>query len=261
MRGRTVLLTGATGGIGQAIARALAARGAQLVLTARRVEILDDLATELSATTISADLADPDSIQTLVDRAGPVDILVANAALPSSGQITDFAPEEIDRALDVNLRSPILLSRALCPGMVRRGSGNIVLICSLSGKIAAGGGALYSATKFGLRGFGLALREDLRPHHVGVSVIYPGFIRDAGMFAEANVQLPKGVGTRTPEQVAAAVVRAIDRNRGETDVAPLGLRVGSIIGNLAPETTAAVNRRMGARKIAAEMAEGQRDKR
>ncbi|MGI8847993.1 MAG: SDR family NAD(P)-dependent oxidoreductase [Candidatus Dormibacteria bacterium] len=261
MRGKRVLLTGATGGIGQAIARALAARGARLTLTARRAEILRDLAGELGATTIAADLTDPASIATLIHEAGRVDILVANAALPSSGLITDFTAEEIDRALAVNLRAPILLSRELSAAMSARRSGHIVLISSLAGKVAAGGASLYSATKFGLRGFGIALREDLRPHGVGVSVIYPGFIRDAGMFADSGVELPRGVGTRTPTQVATAVVRAIERNRGEVDVAPLGLRVGSLIGGIAPGTVAAVNRRLGGARVAENLAEGQRDKR
>ncbi len=132
---------------------------------------------------------------------------------------------------------------------------------SLSGRAAAGGGALYSATKFGLRGFALSLREDLRPSGVGVSTIFPGFIRDAGMFARAEVPLPRGVGTRSPEDVAAAVVRAIERNKAELDVAPLGLRVGSLISGIAPEMALNGSRRMGGAKIADGLAAGGRDHR
>src|SRR5207302_648948 len=85
--------------------------------------------------------------------------------------------------------------------------------------------------KFGLRGFALGLREDLRPHGVGVSLVLPGFIRDAGMFAEANVELPRGVGTRSPEEVAAGVLKAIEQNRAEVEVAPLGVRLGATFGS------------------------------
>ena len=145
--------------------------------------------------------------------------------------------------------------------MAARGRGHLVFISSLSGKSAQGGGALYSATKFGLRGFALSLREDLRPAGVGVSTIFPGFIRDAGMFARAGVELPRGVGTRSPEDVAAAVVRAIERDRAEIDVAPLGVRLGAAISGLAPALSAAASRRMGAAKIAAGLAAAGREHR
>ena len=87
--------------------------------------------------------------------------------------------------------------------------------------------SVYCATKFGLRGFALGLRDDLVPNGVGVTVVFPGFIRDAGMFAESGAKLPPGVGTKTPEDVARAVVRAIESDRAEIDVAPLALRAGA----------------------------------
>ena len=188
-------------------------------------------------------------------------MLVANAALPGSGELTELTQEQIDRILDVNLRAPIALTRALADGMIRRRRGHVVLVSSLSGKAAARASSIYSATKFGLRGFAHGAREDLRPHGVGVSVVLPGFIREAGMFADAGVQLPRGVGTRSPEDVAAAVIRAIDRNRAELDVAPVGLRVGAGIASVAPQLAATVGRRMGSEKIATDLAAGQIDKR
>ena len=145
-------------------------------------------------------------MERLIAEAGEVDVLIANAALPASGAFTELTQAEIDRMLEVNLRAPIALARALAPAMVARGGGHIVFISSLSGKAASPASSVYSATKFGLRGFALGLREDLRPHGVGVSVVLPGFIRDAGMFADAGVELPPGVGTRTPEEVAAGVI-------------------------------------------------------
>jgi short-subunit dehydrogenase len=259
--GRTVLLTGATGGLGQAIARRFAREGASLVLTGRRSAVLEPLADELSARVLAIDLADPVQVDELVAQAGDADILIANAALPASGLIDTFSVEEIDRALAVNLRAPIVLSRAMAPRMAARGSGHIVLISSLSGKSAPAGSALYSATKYGLRGFGLGLREDFRDRGVGVSLVSPGFIRDAGMFHEAGTKLPPGVGTKTPEDVAAATLAAVQRNRGEVEVAPLALRAGALASLVAPELAGAVARRMGAGRIARDMAAGQRDKR
>lgn len=259
--GTNALITGATGGIGQAIAEALAAQGARVVLTGRRTEILEPLADKLKGTAIAADLADEASLEGLLDQAGPLDIVVANAALPGSGPLLDYSVEEIDRSLAVNLRAPIVLARLVAPKLVERGSGHLVFINSLSGKTASGSAAMYNATKFGLRGFALALREDLRPYGVGVSTIFPGFIRDAGMFAEAGVALPRGVGTKTPGQVAKAVVRAVVKDLAEVDVAPLPLRFGAVIGGAAPALASAVQRRIGGDQIARNLAEGQRAKR
>jgi short-subunit dehydrogenase len=257
----TALITGATGGIGQAIARELAGHGASLVLTGRRADVLEPLAAELGGRAIVADLCDRDAAVRVVEEAGPVDVLVANAGLPASGPLTDFSLEEIDRAVEVNLRVPIVMARLAAEQMTSRGRGHMVFVSSIGGKVAAGGASLYNATKFGLRGLALGLREDLRPHGVGVSAIYPGFIRNAGMFADAGVSLPPGVGTSTPEDVARAVARAIERDRAEIDVAPLPVRLGVGLGRLAPGLFARVQRRSGAEELTRALTEGQRDKR
>jgi short-subunit dehydrogenase len=259
--GSTVLLTGATGGLGQAIARALSARGAKLILTGRRSEVLEPLAAELDARALSVDLSDADGVDRLAAEAGDVDILVANAALPASGRLETYTVSEIDRALDVNLRAPIVLAHALAPEMIERGRGHLVFMSSVAGKAATPGAALYNTSKYGLRGFAASLRADLHDSGVGVSAIFPGFISEAGMFADADVKLPVGVGTRTPQDVARAVVRAIERNRGEIDVAPLPVRAGVILAGAAPELAATVARRLGSDAIAREFEDFQRDKR
>jgi short-subunit dehydrogenase len=258
--GRTALVTGATGGIGQAIARALAARRAKLVLTGRQAEVLGRLARDLNAQVFAVDLADRRALELLIERAADVDVLVANAALPASGRIDAFTDDEIDMAIDVNLRAPILLARALAVYMAARRTGHLVFINSLSGKVAAPGASLYSATKFGLRGFAQCLRQELHGTGVGVSTIFPGFIRDAGMFARSGVTLPRGVGTRSPEEVATAVVRAIEHDLSEVDVAPVGLRVGALMAGVAPAVSGTVQRWLGAGKIADDIARGQRRK-
>ena len=257
-------MTGATGGIGEAIARALHARGARLVLTGRREEQLDRLRTSLGegrVEVVPLDLAERDGPARLAEAAGAVDVLVANAALPASGRVEDFAPDEIDRALYVNLRAPIQLTRAVLPGMLERGRGHVTIVSSLSGKVASPRSGIYSATKFGLRGFAAGLREDVERSGIGVTVIFPSFVSDAGLFADSGVKLPRWVGTRTPQQVAAAVVRGIEQERAEVDVAPLSLRLGTRLAELAPVTAARVQRRLGSERIADAMTDAQRHQR
>ncbi|MGI8595196.1 MAG: SDR family NAD(P)-dependent oxidoreductase [Solirubrobacteraceae bacterium] len=259
--GRRTLVTGATGGLGQAIARALASRGASLVLSGRRIDVLEPLARETGAQVVAADLADRCAVGALIEQAGAVDVLVANAAVPASGRLEEYAEEQIDRALDVNLRAPILLAQRLGEGMVARSSGHLVFVSSLSGKVATSGSALYSATKFGLRGFAMGLRQDLRDRGVGVSCVFPGPIEDAGMFADTGVSLPRLAGSRRPEDVAEAVVQAIECNRGEVDVAPLQMRIGAALAGAAPSVVTRLQQRLGADEIAARVGNAQRGKR
>jgi short-subunit dehydrogenase len=174
VRGKTVLLTGATGGIGHAIAHQLHAEGAGLVLTGRRVEELGALANELSAKAIPADLTEPEGLSRIIGEAGPVDILVANAAVPADGHLTDFSVARLDDAIAVNLRAPMLMAHQL-------------------------------------------QRRDLSP----------------------------GFRTCTPQRVARAVIRAIERNTAETIVAPVETRLAVAFGSLAPELNATVQRRLG----------------
>lgn len=260
LTGGKVLITGATGGLGQAIARAFAGRGADLLISGRRVDLLDELAAEVGGRTLPCDLASREEVERLAAEAAQagVEVLVANAAAPGAALLTETSQEEIDAMLEVNLRAPVTLARALLPGMIGRGRGHLVFISSLQGRATTPGAPIYCATKFGLRGFALAMREDLRGTGVGVSVVMPGFIREAGMFAETGVRLPVGVGTRPPTDVARAVLRAIERNVAELDVAPLGLSLGSKVASVAPALAAAVSRLMGSQRIAADMRAAQR---
>jgi short-subunit dehydrogenase len=237
--GSTVLLTGASGGIGHAIAKSVADRGGRLVVTGW----------------------ERNDVERLANEAGEVDILIANAGLPASGTLESFTVDEIDRALDVNLRAPMMLAKRLAPAMVAKGRGHLLFVSSLYGKAASPGTGVYSATKYGLRGFAAALRQDLRTTGVGVSVVFPGVIREAGMFADAKVDLPAGVGTSSPDEVADGIVNAIEKNRGEVDIAPLSMRVVTNVAGVVPEFIAGVQRRLGADKVMAKVAEGQRDKR
>jgi short-subunit dehydrogenase len=261
LAGARVLLTGATGGLGQAIARALHDRGSELVLTGRRTQVLQPLADELGATAIAADLSSATDVERLSAAAGRIDLLVLNAALPGSGAVLDYTPEQIERALRVNILSPALMARRFAPDMIARGRGHIVFIGSLSGLAATPGTGVYSMTKFGLRGFAHGLRQDLHGTGVGVSIVQPGFIRGAGMFADTGLAPPRGAGTVSTDQVVAAVLRCIERNRAEANVAPVALRVGSHLSGFAPGLAATLARRMGVQKHAVDFADRQKDKR
>jgi short-subunit dehydrogenase len=259
LAGRSALLTGATGGLGRAIAAALAARGARLILSGRKPEALESLATELPGDdhrVLPADLAAPAAAERLVAEAGDVDALIANAGLPGAGLLTDFSSDEVTRALRVNLEAPILMARALYPAMVDRGSGHLVFVSSLSGKVASPRTSIYNATKFGLRGFAFGLRTDLSPLGVGVSVITPGFVREAGMFADSGAKPPPGMGTTTPDRVGSAVVKAIEKDKLEIVVAPLSLRAVSHLGLASPAISVRAQSGSAGQKAAKELADG-----
>jgi short-subunit dehydrogenase len=259
LRGKSVLITGATGGLGQAIARRLHAEGCTLTLTGRRADVLKPFAAEVDGRAIEADLSKEDDTNRVAEQ--DVDILVANAALPGAGLLETYTAEEIDRVLDVNLRSPIMLAKLLGERMLARGEGHIVFISSLSGKSATPFSSLYNATKFGLRGFALALRADWDPRGVGVSCVNPGPIAEAGMFHNAGAKLPSGITQRRPEDVAAAVVKAITHNKAEIDVADLVTKVGATLALLAPQTTNRLGKLVGADRVAQQVAEGHREHR
>ncbi|MEW2085075.1 SDR family NAD(P)-dependent oxidoreductase [Streptomyces sp. NPDC005283] len=260
--GATVLLTGVTGGIGGALAAELAEKGAKLVLTGRRADALEPLADRYGARTIVADLADPADVERLAAEAAGTDILIANAALPSSGDLLDYTPEQIDRALAVNLRAPAMLARLLAPAMVEARRGHLAFVGSMSGKTATKYSALYDATKFGLRGFALSLRQDLHDHGVGVSIVQPGFVRDAGMFAATGAEAPAGLRTVSPRQVVAGVFRAVEQNRAEVNVAPVEMKVLTAIGGQFPGFSERVQRRAsGADRTVRDIVEAQRGSR
>jgi short-subunit dehydrogenase len=249
LSGSRVLLTGATGGLGSGMARALRAHGAELILTGRRVEALERLAAETGARSIAADLSVPAEVTRLLDEAGPVDILINNAALSAVGPVVDFSEEEIARTVDVNLLTPILLTRAVTPQLVGRGRGHIVLIGSLSGRTASKGSALYNSTKFGLRGFALAHRQDLHGTGVGVSIVEPTFVSEAGMYADSGVALPKGVRTVSPDEVTRAVIRSIEKNVDEIVVAPVEQRIQASLALVAPSVDARLQRAFGVSEV------------
>jgi len=262
VRGKTVLLTGASTGLGPHIARRLHREGATFILSARNQVALEKLAGELGdSRVIAADLSRPGEPERLADEAGPVDVLLSNAGIPATGRLATFRIDQVDRAIAVNLRAGIVLATKLLPGMLERKSGHMVFMSSIAGKLPAGGESMYNATKFGIRGFGLALREELWGTGVGVSVISPTFVSEAGMWAVTGLKAHPIAGEVSPAQVADAVWRAISRNRREIDVVPIQLRTVLKLQALTPGVFATMARWMGATRSNEALDRHQRDKR
>jgi short-subunit dehydrogenase len=267
LRGRNAVLTGASRGIGVHIARALAAEGVNLVLSARSQAPIELLAEELGASGIRAVAVTAD-VGRAADRAallarseaefGNIDILINNAALEDNGGFVDFAPEHIDYMLQVDLVAPMLLTRAVLPAMLARRSGHVVNIASVAGKCATPYNVPYSAAKGGLVLFTQSLGAELEGSGVSASVIVPGYVSEAGMMAEKirdhAVAVPLLVGASPPEAVARAVVRALRKDRLEIVVAHPLMKLVQACNQLFPEAVTWFNKRIGAfepfRKVA-----------
>lgn len=207
---KVALITGASRGIGLAIARALAAMGAKLALCAQDPGRLIGVAAEFERQGISvlaapADVSVPANIAPLVQKTekslGPIEILINNAGIGVFGPIQESSETNWDAVLDTNLKSVFLLSRAVAPGMIARRSGHIVNIASLAGKNVFAGGAIYCASKWGLLGLTGCMAEDLRPHGIRVSAVCPGSV--ATDFSPHSTKDPGKM--LQPEDVAHAV--------------------------------------------------------
>lgn len=221
--GKRALLTGATGGLGRAIAEALAERGARLVLSGRDEAQLTEFAAGLAGEghrALPADLALEGEPDRLAAEAGEVDVLIANAGLGGRSAVESGDVETVRTVARVNYEAPLVLTACLLPGMRERGSGSLVFISSLAGKAIPLKSALYASSKAGVRAFALGLAGDLAGSGVSASSINPGFVRDAGMFHDSGRRPPPALGTATPTDVAGAVLEAIETGRREIDVAP-----------------------------------------
>ncbi|HKA90829.1 MAG TPA: SDR family NAD(P)-dependent oxidoreductase [Haliangiales bacterium] len=210
------LVTGASAGIGEAIARELARAGARLVLVARRRELLDKLAAELGEAhrVIAADLGDPARATSLAAEVGDIDVLVNNAGVQIVGPTIGTPPEEGENLLRINVFSPMRLVLACLPAMVARGSGTIVNIASLAALAPAPGMFYYNASKAALGAASEALRGELRGTGVNVVTVYPGPVRTAmEQAAWAKYERTLAVPTGTAEELAVLVRRAIERRR------------------------------------------------
>lgn len=234
LAGRTVMVTGATGGIGRAIVAELGRAGATVVVHGRQRSLVEALAAEVGGRAVVADLADRAAVADLADGLADLDVIVLNAAQRGDAELTDLSVQDVDELIEVNLRAPIQLARGAAAAMTARGSGHIVLVTSLAAMGSGPRSEVYSATKAGLRLFGLGLREALAPSGVGVTLVTPGYVSDAGMFAREARPLPPGFATVTPEHVARSVRTGIERNRAEVVPASPGVRLAALGAHLFP---------------------------
>lgn len=211
-----VVITGASSGIGETTARLLAKQGHKLAIAARRVDRLEALAKDLVEQTevlvVPTDVSDPTAIHNLAkvtyEKFGVIDVWINNAGIGGSSiQWLEAGVENAQQAISINLTAPILATQAVFPYMKKQGRGQIINIASVAGHI--GTNSMYSATKFGLRGHSEALRRELRPHGIYVSVISPGFVRTA-MTAHRKMAMMPG-----PEVVANAISKVIRKPRRE----------------------------------------------
>jgi len=227
--GKTVVVTGASSGVGAAAARAFAAEGAKLVLAARDAEALAAVAKEIGggAVAVPTDVADPEAARALLEQAewahGAVHVLVNNAAVNHRGPVETVEAADLAQIVEVNLRAPIVLTRLALPYLRKSGGGAVVNVASLAGQVPLPEEATYSATKFGLRAFTYALADELRGSGITVSVVSPGPI-DTGFISNDLDHVPDLVFSQpisSPEQVAKAVLDCAADGRVERTIPQL----------------------------------------
>ena len=250
LRGRNALVTGAAGGLGHYIARALAAEGVNLVLSDLPVASADDLIAELEPRGVKvewvpADLTETAQIEDFAASAeeaiGPLDILVNNAGVEFGKSFLEQTREELEKTTAINLLAVMELTRVVLPGMVERGRGHVVNIASAAGKIASSYLASYAASKHGVVGFTHSLRAELGGEPVGFTAICPIFISRVGMYGRLEHLVPdppREMSTKPPEAVGEAVVKGIRENRAQIIVANGMTKAGSVFYAAAPKAFA-----------------------
>src|SRR6202049_3570444 len=224
LTGKVALITGASAGIGQACARALAEDGARLVLTARRQERLDELKRQAErlgsqAISVPGDAREESTAKNTVEAAmrtfGQIDILINNTGVGNYKNLLDTSADEYDDMMDTNVRSTFLFTRHTVPVMLSQKAGTILMISSMAGIYGFAGEAVYCATKFAQVGFAQALDKELRTQEIKVGVICPGGVKTE--FALGRGRTPEGVSESKmldPEDVAGAVLLACTQSPG-----------------------------------------------
>lgn len=229
VRGKVVVVTGASSGIGEATAREFGREGAKVVIAARRVDRLESLAkeitamgTEAEALVVQADLSKLDDIQSLIaktlEKFGRIDVLVNNAGFGRLDWLEKLDPlKDIQSQFDVNVLGVIQTTRQALPVMMKQRSGHIINMCSMAGLVATPTYTIYAACKHAVHGFSEALRREVKPWGIDVSMIYPGgvtteFNQHAGIKRKTGATTPKFL-LLSAEQVGAAVIDLVRRPR------------------------------------------------
>ena len=230
-KGKTVIVTGGSEGVGAATARAFASRGANLVLVARTRKNLELIANELSRITrvqvVPMDVSDAEACANLLKKAafefGAIHVLVNNAGYHARGPVESVGADELGRMVDVNLKAPIILSRMAIPYLREAGQGAIINVASLAGRTPVPGAATYSATKFGLRAFTFAVAEELVGTDIKLAVLSPGPI-DTGFIMD-NIDIVTDLTFSQPlstaEQCAEEILLLCSNDRRERSMPPI----------------------------------------
>jgi short-subunit dehydrogenase len=237
LNGVNALITGASAGIGAAVARRFASEGARVLVHGRHPDRTRDVAREVGGTMLVADLVTAEGRQRLAAEAqtlfGQVDVLVNNAGIGWSGPLSAMSVDKIGELVEVNLLAAIELTHVLLPGMVERGAGAVCFVTSIAGRTGVAGEAVYSATKAGLDAFAESLRAETASSGVHIATVIPGVV-DTGFFATRGRPYQRSRPRPIPpEKVADAVVRCIVNERAE-EWMPRWLRIAPMVRTLAP---------------------------
>lgn len=255
---KTAIVTGASRGIGTYICKTLARENIKIAGVARSKEGLietqsniRELGGEMEIFPFDLTVIDqiPNLITNIKNKMGDVQILINNAGIEKYNLINQYTDDEVNSILQTNLRAPIEFTRKLLPDFLENG-GNIVNIASLAGKKGVTYNSLYSATKAGLLMWSDALRQEFKNTKINCSVICPGYIRDAGMFADSNTKAPGLLGTSSPQKVADAVIKALKSNHGREIIVNSGpIRPLLAIAQLFPNFGDKVTEWLGINKL------------
>jgi short-subunit dehydrogenase len=267
LRGRTALVTGASGGIGKHIALALAREGMNVAVSGRREDALAAVVGELRglgvrAEAARADLYDLTQVDPLIDRAeaalGPIDLLVNNAGAELAGAFTSYTREELTSMVDLNLTAPMLIAHRVLPGMLSRGRGHVVFMASLAGKLGPPYTEPYAATKAGLIGLTQSLRNEYLKSPVGFTVVCPGFVAGDGMYQrllDEGFASNRLLGETTLEKLIPKVVDAIKDDRPEVVESGAPVKPMLALAQYAPRLVERIAPRLGVTEMFRRVAE------
>ncbi len=245
LHGKNVVLTGASSGIGLEAARMFAEQGANVALAARSIDKLGDLEKTLSkydvkVLTVQTDVSKVTDCRRLIkegaDTLGSIDILVNNAGVSSRGKVEDVELKDLEQMIEVNLKAPVRLTKLALPHILKSGSGRIINVASILGIIPLPTEAVYSATKFGLRGFSYSLAEELEGTGVKVSLICPGPVETPMILDEIENthDMVYSPPVSTPKEIAELIVRSAIEGKMER-IKPIHIGVLAKIGFLLPQ--------------------------
>ena len=255
LRGRSVLITGAAGGLGRTMAAELASAGARLLLVDLDAAGLDRVGARTGAEVLVADIADPDGRRRIVEAwagAGP-DILINNAGIEKAGGYDGLDAEEVRHAMEVNLVGSMLLAHAVLPAMRARHSGHIITVASMAAMKPIPFNAVYNTAKSGLVAFSISLSKELAGTGVFATVVCPSAVTGVGMWARASDQLGRHrlveASTVAPGAVVSAVLRAIEKRPVRVLVGSPLVRAGALLSAVSPWFDRATDRISGIRDV------------